>query len=202
MIKTGGEERRFIVYIEEALVEENIQTCFKLLCTAAFLNQSGNIVRNTQRILPRRSFIEEHVPPGSVPGAFKGDGGIGKSRFLYLGFSESDFIQPIALFITGQDKAFGTGMFIIVTPEILPISGLFQVVLVKILFSQTFGNQGDGIVTIRIFYGAVSGAGDAVGDIAEFQIGDQSATPFRFMAVAGADGCICLLYTSPSPRDA
>ena len=81
-------------------------------------------------------------------------------------------------------------MFIIVTPEILPISGLFQVVLVKILFSQTFGNQGDGIVTIRIFYGAVSGAGDAVGDIAEFQIGDQSATPFRFMAVAGADGCI------------
>jgi len=110
-----------------------------------------------------RSFIEEHVPPRSVPGAFKGDGGIGKSWFLYLGFSESDFIQPIALFITGQDKAFGTGMFIIATPEILPISGLFQVVLVKILFSQTFGNQGDGIVTIRIFYGAVSGARDAVG---------------------------------------
>lgn len=160
MIKTGGEERWFIVYIEEALVEENIQTCFKLLCTAAFLNQSENIVRNTQRILPRRSFIEEHVPPGSVPGAFKGDGGIGKSRFLYLGFSESDFIQPIALFITGQDKAFGTGMFIIVTPEILPISGLFQVVLVKILFSQTFGNQGDGIVTIRIFYVRFPAAGD------------------------------------------
>lgn len=57
-------------------------------------------------------------------------------------------------------------MFIIATPEILPISGLFQVVLVKILISQTFGNQGDGIVTIRIFYGAVSGARDAVGDIA------------------------------------
>ena len=84
-------------------------------------------------------------------------------------------------------------MFIIVTPEILPISGLFQVVLVKVLFSQTFGNQGDGIVAIRIFYGAVSGAGDAVGDIAEFQVGDQSTTSFRFMAVAGADGCILQL---------
>ena len=81
-------------------------------------------------------------------------------------------------------------MFIIVTPEVLPVSGLLQIVLIKVFFFQPFGNQANGIIAIGVFHGTVSGTGNAVGDITEFQIRDQSAPSFCFMAVAGTDGCI------------
>ena len=63
---------------------------------------------------------------------------------MYIGLSENDFIEPVAFFIAGQDETFGTAMFITVTPEVLPVTGLLQIVLIKIFFSQPFGNRGNG----------------------------------------------------------
>ena len=81
-------------------------------------------------------------------------------------------------------------MFIIVTPEVLPVTGLLQIVLIKIFFSQPFGNRGNGIIAIGVFHGAVSGTRNAVGDVAQLQVMGQATASFRFMAVAGTDGCV------------
>ena len=81
-------------------------------------------------------------------------------------------------------------MFVVGTPEVLPVFRLLHVLLIDAVVAQSFGHLCDGPVAEGIFDGTVAGTVDAVRDVSVAEVFDKSSASFGFLITSGWNGGI------------
>ena len=132
MIQTRREEGRLIAHIISLAIKEHIKSFPESLLTSTGFDESWHIVRDTERIFSRKSFVEECAPPREIPRSHLCDRGIRYQRMIHLRFAPRHRVEPSSLCILWHDISLHIIPLIIRTPEIPPTLRLLQISVIDI----------------------------------------------------------------------
>ena len=176
VVEVGCQKTRFVGHVIVVVGEEGVETLDERVLAAARRHQSRHIVGDAQAILGGEGFVEEGAPPGQVPRGYLRVGPVGNCGVVHLRLAPRHVVEPSSLRIARHDETAHPLPFVVAAPQVLPVAGALEVFPVEVVVSQTLGHLGDAPVVVAVLHGAVAGAVDAVGDVAQRVVFPESAT--------------------------
>ena len=178
VIEAGSEERRFVLHVVVAFLEEEVEALAELLLSSTGTDESRNVVRHRERILLTGGLIEECRPPRQIPRCHLRHRSVGMEHFR---MPPRHRIHPMPLGILRQDETAHPIPFVIAAPEVTPRLRLRHVFLVEVLPAEAARHLRYAPITESIFNRSVASTVDAIGNVTQTEVLRESATAVLLM---------------------